>query len=80
MKYKFCNNHINVTKYDVTFATKGSFNSFATKGSFNSYPLWLRHFLTGMSLSKLKIKSMEGYFVNIKTVLLTAFLWQNMYA
>jgi len=23
MKYKFCSIHINVTKYDVTFATKG---------------------------------------------------------
>jgi len=26
MKYKFCAIRINVTKYDVTFVTKGGFN------------------------------------------------------
>jgi len=25
MKYKFCSIHINVTKYDTTFAIKGDF-------------------------------------------------------
>jgi len=27
MKYKFCSIRTNVTKYDVTFAIKGEFNS-----------------------------------------------------
>jgi len=26
MKYKFCSIHVNATKYDVTFATKGGSN------------------------------------------------------
>jgi len=40
MKYKFCSIRINVTKGDVTFATKGGFNS---------QPPWLRHWFTSTS-------------------------------
>jgi len=39
MKYKFCSCHINVTKYDVTFAAKGGSNP----GPYP--PPWLRHWV-----------------------------------
>jgi len=49
MKYKFCRIRINVTKYDITFATKGgsnSFNAVCTLRRCGAYRIISKHLLS----------------------------------